>query len=176
MPESRGPRSAGMSLSKALPTCAAKKTVASNIRKNHLAQIWWDFVKRIGTIKPIRSWYHPYPRSQSLKDRFKSYMWWLCVFWEAQQQTPPDTPSVPPSQTQWQRIRTTFTRILQVGFNHTQPCPKPLQHDTLLAPASQVQWPRVTRTFQLRFELWIQNLLDVLGFQSTELSPLALGY
>ncbi len=165
-----------MSLSKALPTCAAKKTVASNIRKNHLAQIWWDFVKKIGTIKPIRSWYHPYPGGQSLKDRFKSYMWCLCVFWEAQQQTPPDKPSVPPSQTQWQRIRTTFTRILQVGFNHTQPCPKPLQHDTLLAPASQVQWPRVTRTFQLRFELWIQNLLDVLGFQSTELSPLALGY
>jgi hypothetical protein len=22
-----------------------KKTVASNMRKNHLAQIWWDFVK-----------------------------------------------------------------------------------------------------------------------------------
>jgi hypothetical protein len=33
-----------------------EKTVASNIWKNHLAQIWWDFVKRIGTIKPIR-WY-----------------------------------------------------------------------------------------------------------------------
>jgi hypothetical protein len=33
-----------------------EKTVASNIWKNHLAQVWWDFVKRIGTIKPIR-WY-----------------------------------------------------------------------------------------------------------------------
>jgi hypothetical protein len=33
-----------------------EKTVASNIWKNHLAQVWWDSVKRIGTIKPIR-WY-----------------------------------------------------------------------------------------------------------------------
>jgi hypothetical protein len=30
--------------------------VASNIPKNHLAQVWWDFVKKIGTMKPIR-WY-----------------------------------------------------------------------------------------------------------------------
>jgi hypothetical protein len=31
-----------------------RKTVASNIPKNHLAQVWWDFVKKIGTMKPIR--------------------------------------------------------------------------------------------------------------------------
>ncbi len=69
-------------------------------------------------------------------------MWQLCVFWEAQQQTPPEKPSVPPSQTQLQMTRTTFTCIPPVGLNHTQPRPKPLQHDTLLAPPSQVQWPR----------------------------------
>ncbi len=33
-----------------------KTTVASMIRKNHLAQVLWDFVKKIRTIKPIR-WY-----------------------------------------------------------------------------------------------------------------------
>jgi len=31
-----------------------KTTVASNIRKSHLAQVLWDFVKKIRTIKPIR--------------------------------------------------------------------------------------------------------------------------
>jgi len=122
------------------------------------------------------SWYHPYPGGQTLKDRFKSYMWSLCVFWDAQQQNPPDKPSVPPSQNAWQRTRTTFTCIPPVGLNHPQPPPKPLQHDAMLAPPSQVQWPRATRTFELGFEHWIQNLLEVLGFQSTELSPLGLGY
>jgi len=31
-----------------------KTTVASNLQKSHLAQVLWDFVKEIHTIKPIR--------------------------------------------------------------------------------------------------------------------------
>jgi hypothetical protein len=49
-----GPRSGGMSLSKALPTCAAKQQWLQIYGKNQLAQVWWDFVKKTRTIKPIR--------------------------------------------------------------------------------------------------------------------------
>jgi len=54
IPEKRGARSARDELVKSPSHLCCEKTVASNIWKNHLAQVWWDFVTRIGTIKTIR--------------------------------------------------------------------------------------------------------------------------
>jgi hypothetical protein len=94
--------------------------------------IWWDFVKKMVTIKPI-GWYLDTIHTLVVR------VWRIgfrvicggCACFGKHNSRP-----------HLRSHRYPQVKLSCKGLNHTQPSPKPLQHDTLLAPPSQVEWPR----------------------------------